>query len=820
MYQKLKEIYEQIEDHFNLFEVGRVISEFILKEFEAEACEIKCLGEDDVFFRVHFGLRKDGIIIHDQDEIEKIFGIKRTRLQRSIIGHFIKKDENFNWIEKDQPFDVWLEATTLPIDKESARRYAKNMPSGKIANFGVLTLHLPKTKNEKKSGITRDLKGCFHIFNFYNGSKDEKKIQSGKTKLLEIFPYISLILFNAIFYNRAKDEIDIDRQISTITTKGNTIQKVLEEVVSVFAEKLKSPLSTIWFPDESHEILVLHSFHIKTKFLSPGLGEEHIRNLIETKAPKLLKFSDSLSGELVTNRGLPWIKKLDITSAEHTNYKWHVVTDEIKTKQFVALPIRHADSTIAVIVLHPTLSERDFHQIPFYYFKSYSTQIATTIKYFIEKSFSENARLLSEKLTQLVRKKETVFYRELVHTIVKVLDAEACSIFEARGGDESERGVYLIASTDTAQARQKIGNKIYSIDSKSITGHVARTGESIIVYDVNKVHEFFPEIESMSTNFMEQTIRPHKSLIAVPIPGGAQNFDDRSTSILIIRCINKKTGPMITLTELFSVDDKHLLNYVGAILESFKKVIEVLYERNDLIDLIIHEIENPIVAIRGIVDTIKKKREDKSISAGRLDEKLDEIEVMALLLKGWMSNMDFLNQLMQGKQLPINRKKALLGHDIIKHTIYWMTPKLRNYGLFAKGVKVENVEPRLEVDVDNDHLKQVFYNLIGNALKYKKPGQVPKISIAFEDKNGDVAVKVKDWGVGVDDDHREKIFERGFRSRYARNHRVEGKGFGLWLCRELLKSNGLEIKLSSCREPTIVEVTIPRRFISYRKEER
>jgi signal transduction histidine kinase len=319
---------------------------------------------------------------------------------------------------------------------------------------------------------------------------------------------------------------------------------------------------------------------------------------------------------------------------------------------------------------------------------------------------------------------------------------------------------------------------------------------------------------------MEITDRPHKSYIAVSIPGGKQNYNDKSTSTLIIRCINKKAGPNRTLTELFSVDDKHLLNYVGAILESFQKVIEVLYERNDLIDLIIHETENPILGIRGILDTIKHKRTNRTLTEERLDEKLKEIDILSLLLKGWMSNMDFLNQLMQGKQLQINREEALLWHDIIKHTIYGMTPKLVIFGLNAKEIKGKNIERNLVINADNDHLKQVFYNLIVNALKYKKLNQNPDITIEFEEREEETAVKIIDWGVGVKVEHKEKIFERGFRSRYARKHNVKGKGFGLWLCKEFLESNGLKIYLSKCKDPTVFEVIIPNKFISYGRKRR
>lgn len=819
MYQKFKKLYEKIKNPFDLDEISKVISEFILREFEADGCEIKCLGEDDVFFRIHFALSENGQIIHDQEKIEKRFGVKETKYLRSLIGHAIQEETNYLWPEEAEGFRLnfidWVKTTLKPIDKVSALRYNQNMPGGRINNFLVLPIQIPRSEKNYQG---YPLKGCIHIFNLCNGSREKKRLESARENLLEIYPYISLIVFNAIFYNRAKDEIDINNKIEQITSQGKSIQEVLEKIISEFAGRLHSPLSTVWFPDIKNQLLVLHSYHIKTQFLNTDLkiGEEDIKEAIEKKSPKWLRVDDSISGRLMTDTNCPWIKIHDISGEAPPNYKWEVVIELIHIDQFIALPIKDAESIIAILVFHPNIPRSEFQKISINYFKSYTTQVATTLKYFMERNFSLNAKQLSEKLTQLVNKREERFYHDLVEEINNVIDAEACSVFEVRGGDESVKGIYLIATTDKSEeAHKKIGQKIYEINSQSITGHVALTGESIIVYDVTQVNEFYPEITSMSGNFMEQTARPHKSYIAVPIPAGISNYDDRGTSVLIVRCINKKAGPDIILTELFTMDDKHLLNYVGAILESFRKVVTTVYERNDLLDLIIHEIENPIVSIRGTIDTIMKKRAQKSLADERLKQKLDNIDTQALLLKSLMKNTVFLNQLQQGRKLPVNRKNIHIWKEIIANTLYWMTPHLKNYNLFPVDIIKEDIDPLIRVNADGDHLTQVFYNLIINALKYAKPGEIPRIAIAFKKRPGEMAIMVKDWGVGIEENHSEKIFERGFRSQYARKSHIKGKGFGLWLCRELLKYNGISIRVSRCKEPTIFEVIIPREYCNY-----
>ena len=823
MFEELEQIYDNIKNQFNIYEIGRQISEFVINKFDAEGCEIKLLEENNVFSRIHFALKNENGILHDQDEIDRLFGVKRTPVDNSLIGHCVKTDEKYCWIGKDESFTEWVhKQKEVPVHIISALKYLENMPNKTINNFIVLPIILP---NDRRMSETYSARVVFHIFNLCNGILDESSIKNCVQKIEKIFNYISVIIFNAIFYNRARDEININRTIEMISRTSGNIDDVLEKTAMVFAQKLSAPLSTIWFPDPDLGMLVLHSFHIKPGESNVPINEERLKEVIETKAPKVLKAENCLIGQLLYDKNLPWVKERNLNDLASKKYKWDAIKSELETDQFVALPIRDKDSLLAIIVLHPTLIERDFEKIPLSFFRSYTNQISITLKYFNVKTFSDKARQLSEKLTPLVKKREEIFYNELVYKIMEVIDAEACSIFEAKGGDSTEKGIYLKATTDKREIiKKKIGTKIYDIDSRSITGNVTITGKPIIVYEVDRVHEFIPEIESISREFMEKTVSPlHYSYIAIPIPGGKQNFDDKNASALILRCINKKAKR--GLTGFFNVEDRDLLNYVGVVLEYFKKVLGVLYERNALIDLIIHEIENPIVSIRGKIDAINEERQqDSHFDRIYLKTKLKDIEEMASLLKGWASNMGLLNQLLQDKPVSPAREWISLWSEIIKHVIYWMAPIFNEKGISPQKI-IQVIMPQdksegkseggpkfnkfMKVFADKDHLRQVFYNLLSNAIKYKVKDKPLKINIDLLEGEEFVIVKMEDWGVGISPVQKEEIFKMGFRGTYAEKSNIKGKGFGLWLCKKLLTLNGLDIRVGQCKNPTIFEVVIP-----------
>jgi light-regulated signal transduction histidine kinase (bacteriophytochrome) len=78
----------------------------------------------------------------------------------------------------------------------------------------------------------------------------------------------------------------------------------------------------------------------------------------------------------------------------------------------------------------------------------------------------------------------------------------------------------------------------------------------------------------------------------------------------------------------------------------------------------------------------------------------------------------------------------------------------------------------------------VFQNLIGNALKYRKPGCVPKIHIAAESRGNEQILSVRDNGIGFRPEYAEQIF-----GIFKRLHREEypGTGIGLAICKRIVE---------------------------------
>ena len=124
------------------------------------------------------------------------------------------------------------------------------------------------------------------------------------------------------------------------------------------------------------------------------------------------------------------------------------------------------------------------------------------------------------------------------------------------------------------------------------------------------------------------------------------------------------------------------------------------------------------------------------------------------------------------------------------------------------GLTLEHhLAPQVIVQADRALLRQVFQNLLGNAIKYNRPKGGVSLHLAQE---GGVAVfTIANTGPGIPPQHQPRLFERFFRGDAARNRHTDGFGLGLNIATELARANGAELRLlGSQDDQTIFEVRL------------
>ena len=95
---------------------------------------------------------------------------------------------------------------------------------------------------------------------------------------------------------------------------------------------------------------------------------------------------------------------------------------------------------------------------------------------------------------------------------------------------------------------------------------------------------------------------------------------------------------------------------------------------------------------------------------------------------------------------------------------------------------------------DPDKIEQVIENLLSNAIKYTNEGQ---IAVSLKEHKNAVTVSVKDTGIGIAQEHLDRLFDRFYRTDKARSRDKGGTGLGLAVVKRILKAHESEVMVAS-----------------------
>ena len=188
-----------------------------------------------------------------------------------------------------------------------------------------------------------------------------------------------------------------------------------------------------------------------------------------------------------------------------------------------------------------------------------------------------------------------------------------------------------------------------------------------------------------------------------------------------------------------------------------------------------HDLRAPLRAMHGFADAVLEDYTDKLDDAGR--------DYLARIIKS-AKNMDHLIQDLLAYSR-IGRDKVELKAVSLAEVVQEALTDLQ-HDIESRGARVHVDVPPLTVLAYKATLKQVVLNLVSNALKFVAPGKVPEVNLWAVARKGMVELCVRDNGIGIAPEHRERIF-----NVFERLHAAEtypGTGIGLSIVKKGLAS--------------------------------
>ncbi len=232
------------------------------------------------------------------------------------------------------------------------------------------------------------------------------------------------------------------------------------------------------------------------------------------------------------------------------------------------------------------------------------------------------------------------------------------------------------------------------------------------------------------------------------------------------------------------------INYMASELSASDKV------KNDFISSVSHELRTPLTSIKGWGETMLMAADDEELVkkglnvivgetnrlSGMVEDLLDFSRLQSGRLKMNMAKTDIIAELQDA--VLMFKQRAASENKIIDFT--------------------EPPTPISPVIADGARIKQVFINIIDNAIKYTDDGGLIKISVT--QMNNHVQVTVADNGCGISDADMSRIREKFYKANFTQR----GAGIGLAICDEIIQQHSGIMNIESVEgKGTIIMIAIP-----------
>ena len=212
--------------------------------------------------------------------------------------------------------------------------------------------------------------------------------------------------------------------------------------------------------------------------------------------------------------------------------------------------------------------------------------------------------------------------------------------------------------------------------------------------------------------------------------------------------------------------------------------------KNDFINNMTHELKTPISSISLAAQMLNDNSVTKSPAmmkhlGGVIG---DETKRLRFLVE------KVLQMSMFDKKKAVFKKKELDLNEIVENVAHSFTLRVEHTG-GKIYVDIEAIDSKIYVD--EVHFSNVLFNLMDNAVKYRKPDQPVDIYMKTWNDDTHLYVSVKDTGLGIKKEDMKKVFEKFYRMHTGNVHDVKGFGLGLAYVKKIVDLHKGEISINS-----------------------
>ena len=324
---------------------------------------------------------------------------------------------------------------------------------------------------------------------------------------------------------------------------------------------------------------------------------------------------------------------------------------------------------------------------------------------------------------------------------------------------------------------------------ESITGKVYDAGQASLLCTPQEVAAAMADMRPFNREVFARSLRTNelpRAVLAAPIATGEKKY-----GVLVLETLTAKNAfqednlPFIqTLADLIALAIDR--QYLEAQLGTLRDARRTEYLRAEIMAILSHELRIPLSSIKGYstalqLDEVEWSKDKQQEFLGLIEEECDSMQVMLTEI------LD--SSLIEVEQLHLELEPMRL-HQIAADVAREAQRRTEKH-----HIVVDLPQDFPIVEVDRRWIRQVFRNILENAIRYSPEGGL--VVIRGEIRSADVVISIADEGIGISPEDLIPIFEKYFRVRAAAGYHVGGTGLGLPVARAIVEAHGGRIWIDS-----------------------